>query len=233
MDFSARTAKGVFYAGTLSSLALFLFLTLDTQRQTAALTHADRLDEKVVQGKKVFEKYNCNDCHTMLGFGGYYAPDLTRVYARIGEGGIRASVQKPDQLFANSFRKMPVQNVKPEEVEDLVAFFRWVNDIENHGWPPQDEKYKKSAAKGLVASAALSPGAALVQTKGCLSCHAIGGAGSDAGPALDHVGSKMDAESLARYIADPAKANPKALMPPQDLTPEELGPMTEFLARQK
>ncbi|MGQ9834912.1 MAG: c-type cytochrome [Thermoanaerobaculaceae bacterium] len=35
-------------------------------------------------GKRAFEKYNCNDCHTILGFGGYYAPDLTRAYQRLG-----------------------------------------------------------------------------------------------------------------------------------------------------
>jgi nitric oxide reductase subunit C len=66
---------GIFWAGTLASLALFLVLTVHTHGQFDALTHADKLDEQVVSGKRAFERYNCNDCHTLLGFGGYYAPD--------------------------------------------------------------------------------------------------------------------------------------------------------------
>ncbi|MFN2128464.1 MAG: cytochrome C, partial [Anaerolineales bacterium] len=77
---SEKSAKIIFYGGTLISAILFLYLTFDTHRQVGVLTHADKLSENVVAGKRVFQKYNCNDCHTILGFGGYYAPDLTKVY---------------------------------------------------------------------------------------------------------------------------------------------------------
>ncbi len=30
----------------------------------------------------------CNDCHTILGFGAYYAPDMTKAYFRLGENNI-------------------------------------------------------------------------------------------------------------------------------------------------
>ena len=86
---SERAAKLIFWIGTLSSLAVLLALTWDTHRAFAALTHAVRLSPAVVEGKRVFQKYNCNDCHTILGFGGYYAPDLTRAYVRLGEGAVR------------------------------------------------------------------------------------------------------------------------------------------------
>ena len=49
---SHRTAKLIFWIGTLLSLVLFLALTVDTTRQFAALTHADKLDERVVSGKR-------------------------------------------------------------------------------------------------------------------------------------------------------------------------------------
>jgi hypothetical protein len=32
------------------------------------LTHASQLSAEVVAGKRVWQKYNCNDCHTILGF---------------------------------------------------------------------------------------------------------------------------------------------------------------------
>src|SRR5512133_3043946 len=121
-----KTAFWIFLVGTLSSAILFLGLTVDTHRQVAALSHADKLSENVVAGKRTFQKYNCNDCHTILGFGGYYAPDLTRVVRRVGEEGIRFRVSDPAAAFAKSFRKMPRQRVTTAEIDGLVAFFTWV-----------------------------------------------------------------------------------------------------------
>src|SRR5512134_3620745 len=121
-----KAARWVFWVGTLLSLALFLALTVDTHGQFAALTHADKLDDTVVAGKRAFERRNCNDCHTILGFGAYYAPDLTRAYARLGEDAVRRRLEAPEVVFADSYRKMPQQHLKPAEVEDLVAFLRWV-----------------------------------------------------------------------------------------------------------
>ncbi|HET7091069.1 MAG TPA: c-type cytochrome [Anaerolineae bacterium] len=33
-----------------------------------------------VDGKRVFQAYNCMGCHTMLGNGAYFGPDLTKIY---------------------------------------------------------------------------------------------------------------------------------------------------------
>lgn len=38
-----------------------------------------------VEGKKAFEQYQCMGCHTIVGNGAYFAPDMTTVYKRIGE----------------------------------------------------------------------------------------------------------------------------------------------------
>jgi nitric oxide reductase subunit C len=55
---STKLAKLIFYGGTLTSALLFLFLTFDTHQQISALTHAEKLSERVVAGKRVFQKYN-------------------------------------------------------------------------------------------------------------------------------------------------------------------------------
>ncbi len=68
---------------------------MDTHRQVQALTHAEKLTDQVVAGKRVWHQYNCNDCHTILGFGGYYAPDMTKAYWRRGADGITAVVREP------------------------------------------------------------------------------------------------------------------------------------------
>ncbi len=232
MPFDKKTGRLIFLIGTLSSLVLFLALTVDTHRQIQVLTHADQLSDQVIAGKRVWEKYNCNDCHTILGFGGYYAPDMTRSYKRLGATGLRQTVTKPDLVFASSWRKMPQQNLSPEEVASLITFLQWVNNVDTHEWPPQDsEKMASSSARKLVGRVGMTPGAALVKEEGCLGCHRIGGVGSDVGPALDGVGSKYDPNTLAEYIRNPQKINPASAMPAQtQIQPPEANSIAEFLA---
>ncbi len=209
-----RLAKAIFWVGTISSLAVFLWMTVETHRSFGALTHADALDDHVVAGKRAFERHNCNDCHTILGFGGYYAPDLTRAWARLGEDAVRRRLEAPEVVFANSYRKMPQQHLAPAEIEDLVAFLRWVSNIDNHDWPPQDSpsRWKRSTER-LLASASMSPPAALVQQAGCLACHSIGGTGGTIAPRFEWVGGRRDAEFIARYLADPQAVSPGTRMP--------------------
>ena len=211
---SHKAAKLIFWIGTLSSLVLFLALTVDTSRQFAALTHADKLDAQVVSGKHAFERHNCNDCHTILGFGSYYAPDLTRTYFRIGEDAIIRRLQQPEVAFADDFRKMPQQHLTDQETADLVAYLRWVSNIDNHDWPPQDSQIRwKSSTDRLLAAAAMSPSAALIQQEDCLTCHTLGGRGESKGPRLEWIGARRSTAWIADYLADPQKFAAGAQMP--------------------
>jgi mono/diheme cytochrome c family protein len=47
-------------------------------------------DHDAVEGKRVFQAYNCMGCHTLLGNGAYLAPDLTRTYAHTGPAWLAA-----------------------------------------------------------------------------------------------------------------------------------------------
>ncbi|MBP1753544.1 MAG: hypothetical protein H6Q57_2380 [Geobacteraceae bacterium] len=225
----------IFLLGTLSSAALFLGLTWDMHRQVDILSRADKLSDTVVAGKKAFEKHNCNDCHTILGFGGYYAPDLTRVVQRVGEDGVRYRIKHPELAFAASKRKMPQQNISDADTENLLSFFKWVGEIDNGDWPPQDSKKRLTRGeKRMAATAGISPGAAVFQTKGCMTCHALRGAGGSFGPALDTIGRTLTAKQMEHYIKDPKSMNPKAMMPPQtDLTDRELKEVAKFLGNLK
>ncbi len=162
-----KTAFWIFFIGTVSSAVVFLWLTWDTHRQIETLSHVDKLSDKVVEGKRAFEKYNCNDCHTILGFGAYYAPDLTKVVQRIGEDGIRIRIKDPEKALASSWRKMPNLKVSDAEIDNLIAFFTWVGNIDNGDWPPQDSKKRLSRSEErMVAGVGVSPGAAVFQIAG-------------------------------------------------------------------
>ena len=230
-----KIAFWIFLLGTLSSAVLFLGLTVDTHRQVAALSHVDKLSENVVAGKRAFEKYNCNDCHTILGFGGYYAPDLTKVVQRVGEDGIRYRIKSPELAFAKSVRKMPQEHVSDVEIENLVAFFNWVGEIDNGDWPPQDSKNRLTRGEQrLSLGATVSPGAAVFQTKGCMNCHTLHGVGGTFGPVLDTIGHKLTPEQIEQYIHNPKSVNSNAKMPPQnELSDRERDEVAKFLGNLK
>jgi len=42
------------------------------------------ITDKVARGKQVWEHNNCIGCHTLLGEGAYFAPELGNVYKRFG-----------------------------------------------------------------------------------------------------------------------------------------------------
>jgi nitric oxide reductase subunit C len=228
---SERAAKTFFWTGTLVSAVLFLAVTWDTHRKFDALTHAERLDEQVVAGKRAFERHNCNDCHTILGFGGYYAPDLTRVSRRLGAVAVARRLREPEVVFAGSWRKMPQQHLSAQEIEDLGAFFAWVGEIDNGDWPPQDsdERWRRSTRR-MLATTTLSPAAALIEQEECLACHSLGGAGGRDAPRLEWAGSRRSATWIADYLADPAAVEPGTEMPPFDhLSPAQRASIGELV----
>jgi len=226
---TGKTARWIFYLGTLVSLALFLVLTVDTHRQIQTLTHADQLSEQVIAGKRVWHKYNCNDCHTILGFGSYYAPDMTKVYWRRGSEGIKAVIRNPEKF--TTWRKMPRLPLTDKELEDLVAFLQWTSGIDTQGWPPQDQKLR--AETGRAVALGVSPGAVLFQEKGCFACHRLYGTGGQQGPELTHVGSRLSYERIEKVLTDPGLANPQATMPPPAVSHEERDQLAAFLAGMK
>lgn len=90
------------------------FLKSRNQVVPAAVTYGSY---DAVQGKRVFQAYNCMGCHTLLGNGAYLGPDLTNVYEQAGPawlaaflpsaGGwptgpaLQVHLQKPEQIAAS------------------------------------------------------------------------------------------------------------------------------------
>ena len=226
---TAKLARWIFYAGTGVSLVLFLGLTADTHRQISSLTHADQLSDTVIAGKRVWHKYNCNDCHTILGFGSYYAPDMTKVFWRRGGDGIKAVVRTPEQH--TTWRKMPQQPVTDAELDELVAFLQWTSAIDTQDWPPQDQRLRRAAAQSVALG--VTPGAALFQAKGCFACHRIDQTGGTLGPELTQVGARLTVETIKKVLTDPRAVAPQGKMPVPQLSDPERDELARFLTAMK
>ncbi len=73
--------------------AIFVILSLASftksrNQVTPDTVHYASFD--AVQGKRVFQGYNCMGCHTLLGNGAYFGPDLTNVYEEAGPAWLEA-----------------------------------------------------------------------------------------------------------------------------------------------
>ncbi len=77
-------------------------------------------------------------CHTIFGEGAYYAPELTKVFERRGEGYIKAALMTQTP-WAPRGRKMVAYGFSDAEANDLVAFFKWVGEVDLNGFPPKPD----------------------------------------------------------------------------------------------
>jgi mono/diheme cytochrome c family protein len=63
-----------------------------------------------VAGKRVFQAYNCMDCHTMVGNGAYFAPDLTEIYAKAGPAWLSAFLPSAGSWPTEGAIKLQLRN---------------------------------------------------------------------------------------------------------------------------
>jgi len=98
----------------------------------------------VTHGKKIIQGRNCMNCHTLLGNGAYYAPDLTKAWLdqAWGTEAVRETQMKmflmDPPTYARSFgsgRKMPDLEITETEAEAIIAFLKWMSSIDTNGFP--------------------------------------------------------------------------------------------------
>lgn len=132
--FTKSTAMKFFLASTFVLSSAFILLCYDTFREIPKRTNVKDMNESVVRGKHIWEDNNCMGCHTILGEGAYYAPELTKVYSRRGEAYIKFMLKDPQAMWPGR-RKMVKFNFSDNEMSDLVSFFKWINNVDVNGFP--------------------------------------------------------------------------------------------------
>ncbi|SHK98034.1 nitric oxide reductase, NorC subunit apoprotein [Roseovarius marisflavi] len=139
-------ARNIFYGGSLFFIIIFLGLSLHSHRYIVTTsTNAETLTESVAHGKRLWEKHACINCHTIMGEGAYFAPELANVTTRWGvaddpEGAFEMldGWMKAQPSGVEGRRQMPRFDLNPEETRALADFLRWVDSIDAQGWPPND-----------------------------------------------------------------------------------------------
>ncbi len=104
----------------------------------------DEAKEMVTLGKLTVQAKNCMNCHTLLGNGAYYAPDLTKAWldpAWVNEAQreqlMVAFLLDPEgnSRTFGSGRRMPNLDITEEEARGIVAFLKWMSSIDTNGFP--------------------------------------------------------------------------------------------------
>ncbi len=223
---SKSQARAFFLIGTGLCSVAFIGLTVDTFSRIPAQTKHNEITEEVKRGKDLWESNNCMGCHTLFGEGAYYAPELTKVHERRGEQFIRGMLTDPAAMYPGE-RKMQKYDFSEDDKSALVAFFKWAGRVDLNGFPPAPP-----LAQGKAQTAKLDA-QPLVFKQTCTACHALDGQGGAVGPALDGVGTRLEADYLREWLNDPATVKPGTKMPKLGLTDAQVEELVTFLGSKK
>lgn len=139
-------ARNIFYGGSLFFVVVFIGLSIDSHLHIVRVSTADaELTESVAAGKRIWEREACVNCHTILGEGAYFAPEVGNVMTRWDVA------DDPEDAFetlkawfeaqptgVEGRRQMPNFELSDEEFRALSDFLLWVNKIRTQDWPPNE-----------------------------------------------------------------------------------------------
>ena len=116
-------------------------------------------------GKLGSQAKNCMDCHTLLGNGAYYAPDLTKAWldpawgpngsylgmtnSTTKEEAMSKFLQNPSQ-YPTHQRMMPNLGITEKEAMGLVAFLKHMSSIDTNGFPRNFARMSTDGVTGAI-----------------------------------------------------------------------------------
>jgi nitric oxide reductase subunit C len=148
--FTKGMARNIYYGGGVFFFLFLIGLTVDTMRVLPERDNRENITESVAHGKELWENNNCIGCHSLMGEGAYYAPELANVFDRYGGGRDGTGNEEAFKMFmrgwmaaqpsqAEGRRKMPQFNLSDEEVNSIADFLIWTARINDNDWPPNKQ----------------------------------------------------------------------------------------------
>lgn len=140
-------ARNIFYGGSIFFFVVFGALVLHSHyyATTSASIDVAGLNDAVARGKHVWERNSCINCHTLLGEGAYFAPELGNVWIRYGGRDDPQAAREALKAWIQSMptgiegrRQMPYFELTDQEHDDLASFLEWTSKINTQGWPPNE-----------------------------------------------------------------------------------------------
>lgn len=135
--FTKSMARNIFYGGSVFFFLMLMGLTFDTVQSLPKTDNRENLTEQVAKGKQVWEHNNCIGCHSLLGEGAYFAPELGNAYKRLGsKEAIIGFIKSRPKDGIPGRRSMPQFNLTDDELDAIAEFLKYTSEINTAGWPP-------------------------------------------------------------------------------------------------
>ena len=80
------------------------------------------MSDAAIQGKLLWQEYNCQNCHQLYGLGGYMGPDLTTVTTNKQKGILYAR-----GILLSGGDRMPNFHFSEDEVNNILAYLSYVS----------------------------------------------------------------------------------------------------------
>ena len=141
-SFTTSSARNVFFGGTVFFVLLFAALVFQSESETPKRDRREMLQNpQIAAGKRLWEHNNCIGCHTLLGEGAYFAPELGNVVVRFGDGeagkaAVKAFIQGRPVNGIPGRRSMPQFNFSDKELDAIADFLEYASKIDAAKWPP-------------------------------------------------------------------------------------------------
>jgi nitric oxide reductase subunit C len=142
-SFSTSSARNVFYGGTAFFVLLFAALVFQSESETPKRDRREMLaaNPQIAAGKRIWEDNNCIGCHSLLGEGAYFAPELGNVVDRFGGGeegkaAVKAFIQSRPPEGISGRRSMPQFNLGEKQLNEIADFLEYASKIDTAKWPP-------------------------------------------------------------------------------------------------
>jgi len=128
---------GMFRASAIAAAVLAAAAaTLFVSTRTPAVALAAPAPVSVTAGRATTQKYRCTDCHTILGSGATYGPDITQAWSRfvaraggdeaVARSSMMAFLQHPPNASIDR-RQMPSFQMTPMEAGAVVDYLQWTS----------------------------------------------------------------------------------------------------------
>ncbi|MBM2840538.1 MAG: putative octahem cytochrome c [Bacteroidetes bacterium] len=189
----------------------------------SALNHAPEF----THAKRLMIESGCHGCHEIKGH-----TDLPKIGPELGRVGYKTNaewvyrwVKNPKDY--NPHTRMPNFKLSDEQAEAVTAYLMNISG-----------KSQFSYSKGAYVGGSANRGKQVVESAGCLGCHAVGentkvrearGTSYDIAPELTHVGSKVFPDWAFDWVRNPRHYNPTTKMPSLRLTEGEAKDVVAYL----
>lgn len=147
---------------------------------------------------RLFDRYNCLTCHSLNGYGGTMAPELSALGSQLAPDWIRKYLLLPYSRRPILTERMPNLFIPITDADTLREYIQLIlvsDELDSITTPERGNPVLIERGKALFH-----------EKFACRACHQVDGKGGYVGPPLDGAGERLQPGWLKAWLADPQNA---------------------------